>query len=138
MATKTVAVTFQDGIEAHHRNREAGNLKRYAYFTNLDGLVKGDKVVVGTQHGLAVATYEGKASEDEAKYANNYLVSKVNVESLEDAKKIHEAEQELDALVEEAILKETRYNQAIHLARGGNENIQKMLTRMNIVWEESK
>lgn len=138
MATETVCVTFRDGIDAHHRHNPGTEYKRYAYFNLLGGLKKGDKVVVGTQYGYAVATYEGIATPDEAVHANNYIVSIVDPLAIEEMKEEHELEAQLDEMVQREVYKVTRFAQAIDYARQGNEDIQKMLDKMGIEWKVEK
>lgn len=138
MATETVCVTFQDGLDAHNRNMPGHPLKRYAYFNLLNGLKKGDKVVVGTQHGYAVATYEGIATADEAVHANNYIISIVDPAAIEEMKEEHELETQLDEMVQREVYKATRFAQAKQYALEGNEDIQKMLDKMGIEWRVEK
>jgi len=138
MATETVAVTFRDGIEAHHRNSSVNDHKRYAYFNLLNGLKKGDKVIVGTQYGYAIATYEGLATPEEAKHANNYIAGLVDLRAIEEMKEEHELEIQLDEAVQREIYNVTRFAQAKEFARNGNKEIRDMLDKMGIEWKVEK
>ena len=70
-------------ISVHEGNKakqtEYGG-KEYAYFTNLD-VKAGDLVVAKSKHGFDIVQVVGVSNPDQAKYANAWLVSKVDQEA---------------------------------------------------------